>query len=102
PLQLPPSAPRSPHTTLFRSAVAGEDRNAVAIFMIVRQGQRFLVILGAHDRENRAKDFFLVDAHVLGHMVEQAAAHVEAVFIALQDRKSTRLNSSHVKISYAV
>ena len=63
--------------------VTGEDRNAVAIFMIVRQSQRFLVVLGAHDRENRTEDFFLVDAHVFGHVVEQATTHVEAIFIAL-------------------
>src|SRR5690554_7743715 len=28
--------------------------------------------------------------------------HLMPVFLALQDRKSTRLNSSHVRISYAV
>src|SRR5690606_40702229 len=35
-------------------------------------------------------------------VVLDADAHHHPVFHGLQDRKSTRLNSSHVKISYAV
>src|SRR3954468_1227395 len=44
-------------------AVAGEDRNPVAVVVIGRQRQRLLVVMGAHHREHGAKNFFLVDAH---------------------------------------
>src|ERR1700676_2652876 len=64
-------------------AVAGEDRNAVAVVMVGRQRQRLLVVMRAHHREHRAKNLLLVDPHVLGHVVEQAAAHIEPVLIAL-------------------
>src|SRR5258708_8334579 len=66
-----------------RVTIAGEDRNAVAIVMIGWQRQRLLVIVGAHHREHRSENLFLVHAPVLGDAVDQAAAHVEAVFIAL-------------------
>src|SRR5690606_40742627 len=36
-----------------------------------------------------------------GHPVEGLRSRVGAVVSGFQDRKSTRLNSSHVKISYA-
>src|SRR5690606_41695213 len=39
------------------------------------------------------------DAIVLNHVIEHLS---DASAILLEDRKSTRLNSSHVKISYAV
>src|SRR5438034_1991420 len=49
-------------------------------------------------------------AHPGGRLVEQdqlgpqreRAGHVEQLLVALGDRKSTRLNSSHTVISYAV
>ncbi|MDT4866016.1 hypothetical protein FQZ97_1008490 [compost metagenome] len=63
--------------------VAGEDSNAIAEFMFIRQSQCFLVGLGANDRKNRTEDFFLIDAHVRRDIVEQATTHVEAIFITL-------------------
>ena len=65
-------------------AVAGEDRDAVAVFVLGRQPHRLLVILGAHHREHGAENLFLVDAHVGLHLVEQAAAHEVAVLVALE------------------
>src|SRR3546814_223128 len=64
-------------------AVAGEDGGAVAVGIRHRKLQRLAVILGAHHREHRSEDLFLVDIHVGGHTVEQAAADEEAVLIAL-------------------
>src|SRR5436309_4959035 len=46
------------------------------------------------------------NSHAIVHLIEDRvwtlAAHVWANNTLAQDRKSTRLNSSHVKISYAV
>ena len=47
------------------------------------EAQRLLVILGAHHREHRPENFLLVDAHYGRDLVEQAAAHEEAVLVAL-------------------
>src|SRR5439155_7245921 len=64
-------------------AVAGEDGDAVAIVVFGGEAQRLLVILGAHHREHGAENFLLVDAHYGRDLVEQAAAHEEAVLVAL-------------------
>src|SRR5204862_1981380 len=42
------------------------------------------------------------DHHILGRQLAPLALQVEIADPALEDRKSTRLNSSHVEISYAV
>src|SRR5690606_40665025 len=96
-----PSLP-FPYTTLFRSiADADSDRAAELIAGKLRRQQH-----GAADRvapEQRAlrtsQYLHAVDIAEL-HDAAHGTAHVDIVDI--QDRKSTRLNSSHVKISYAV
>src|SRR5258708_27111419 len=60
-------------------AIAGEDRNAIAIVVIRRQAQRLLVVVGAHYRQHRTEDLLLVDPHVLCDIVEQAPAHIKTV-----------------------
>src|SRR5690349_23269910 len=75
-----PRAPRStlfPYTTLFRSAV---EQNLAGI----RPGHRM------HGIELHAE------------AAGQQAANCIEIEQGFQDRKSTRLNSSHVEISYAV
>src|SRR5437870_13172589 len=73
-LRPPPRSTLFPYTTLFRSSVrCGEDDVAVR-----GQGARFRERGGRHRGHPRRPD------------------------PRLQDRKSTRLNSSHVAISYAV
>src|SRR5690606_41820079 len=52
---------------------------------------RFVIYLLSHS-------MYRVQSHGLQHIPAEGAA----VLVANQDRKSTRLNSSHVKISYAV
>src|SRR5690606_41351748 len=89
----PPGSPRFPSTTLFGSArlddVNPEERVAV----------RWLAVLGP--------------GFVTHELHEIAGIDLESALISLSqrgvvergpagDRKSTRLNSSHVKISYAV
>src|SRR5690349_22880162 len=70
----PPRSTLFPYTTLFRSAMAATVRD-------------LLLVLG-HER-----------ATIVGHSL---GGGIAMQFSYLLDRKSTRLNSSHVEISYAV
>src|SRR5690606_41981775 len=79
-LRVPPGSPLFPYTTLFRSEIgAGGVAEAVAL----------AGVLGAEALQHGGLG-------CIGLSPEAAQLGVE------QDRKSTRLNSSHVKISYAV
>src|SRR3712207_9432696 len=78
-IRRPPRSTLFPYTTLFRSDVAA--------------GQRQLgVVLGADEAAERPRGGRRDDVVVLGVDVEHRHG----------DRKSTRLNSSHANISYAV
>src|SRR5207253_10678857 len=99
-IRRPPPAPLFPYTTLFRS---GPAERIVALAM---------VYLGYAAR-HRARWTALFEHRMAGgqsapdwYLARQAGLfrHVEAPLAALrpEDRKSTRLNSSHVAISYAV
>src|SRR5690606_41269133 len=92
----PPSPP--PYTTLFRS----EGDPGLAVEQLVeRHIGRVAAVAVRHDVVVRGLD-------VLEDLVERhpAPRHLELRPVGdamdVQDRKSTRLNSSHVKISYAV
>src|SRR5207302_5564370 len=76
-----------PYTTLFRSC-AGAVVAELHAHMAVALGQDGLGVVE-----------HFVDGAAVGVRVR---GHGFAAFAAEQDRKSTRLNSSHVKISYAV
>src|SRR5262249_47389689 len=65
-------------------SVARENGDAIAVLVLGGKSQRLLVVLGANDREHRAEDFLLVNAHAGRHLVEKAAAHEEAILVALQ------------------
>ena len=52
--------------------------------MLGRQRDRLVEILSARNLEDRPEDFVLVRFHAGAHMVEQRAAHIETVFVALQ------------------
>src|SRR5690349_22628289 len=79
----PPRSPLFPYTTLFRSlrGLYGELRCVKAEFTLVRRRKRRNM---SRQRRRRA----------VSSISEQAQP--------AEDRKSTRLNSSHVEISYAV
>src|SRR3712207_8219995 len=81
-IRRPPRSTLFPYTTLFRSAAVEE--------AVPRGGQaRGLLRVG-------------VDG-VGGRLVARLGRQGQAVDVAVhQDRKSTRLNSSHANISYAV
>src|SRR3712207_7802579 len=94
-IRRPPRSTLFPYTTLFRSHVDAQLRAIGADFGDVhglareREGVEASGRFGAHLVAN------LPDA--FGHLVEE-----ECDLSVAQDRKSTRLNSSHANISYAV
>src|SRR5690349_23957144 len=89
-LRRPPRSTLFPYTTLFRSDIGAE----IVLAVIVVQ------FLARNDRTER------VDPHPPLDDVDLAVRIARMIDVAgkvrLQDRKSTRLNSSHVEISYAV
>src|SRR5690606_39897754 len=94
----PPSSTLFPYTPLFRSGVAAQGdevghergRDAVSAADLLRGHLLRAARAGAHVEH--------------GHPVRGALVHVAVAgeHERAADRKSTRLNSSHVKISYAV
>src|SRR3712207_7795024 len=79
-IRRPPRSTLFPYTTLFRSVVAPQTRPAV--------------------RRSPARHRPAADVTPVHRRVRVPQQHGELV--AAQDRKSTRLNSSHANISYAV
>src|SRR5690242_21603815 len=88
----PPRAPLFPYTTLFRSQRGRGDRGLAAD----RAGER----VAHHPAAGRDEDQE-EGAERLGEE-PRGLAHVDALGGGRGDRKSTRLNSSHMSISYAV
>src|SRR5205807_10069798 len=93
-LPRPPRSTLFPYTTLFRSQVERKliDLNHASIASRLPDA-----ILGPND-PNRAEALAQYGLLIIDQK-EQANAQATQ---ALQDRKSTRLNSSHLVISYAV
>src|SRR3712207_7810562 len=88
-IRRPPRSTLFPYTTLFRSAVGVEVGH----------------VLEAHARAHRPAD----QGHVAQVQRLDECLHVTAHLVVrvgrarlVRDRKSTRLNSSHANISYAV
>src|SRR3712207_8507260 len=87
-IRRPPRSTLFPYTTLFRSRGLGD----VAVHL--RRGGRLLL----HRRGDGALG--VVDqADDRGDLADRGD---RALGVGLEDRKSTRLNSSHANISYAV
>src|SRR3712207_8529580 len=98
-IRRPPRSTLLPYTTLFRSLVV-DARHP-------RRPPRVVVAVGAvaEVRADRVaeEEALLGDVSDLAaQLVERELAHRHAVQQHLADRKSTRLNSSHANISYAV
>src|SRR5207253_10507411 len=85
----PPLSPLFPYTTLFRSPFR---QQRVHVLHAGFDGRDRVALERRVERRVHAE--VLAQQFVLGVFVEQVVFH--------QDRKSTRLNSSHVAISYAV
>src|SRR2546422_8526790 len=92
-IRRPPRSTLFPYTTLFRSL--GADVTGIEVDPLLRalysdpKGQG--AIRGPHGREGR---LWVLDGHF--------PAEAEITAAVGEDRKSTRLNSSHGYISYAV
>src|SRR2546427_8789215 len=97
-IRRPPRSPLFPYTTLFRSAyeplATGFATQGVSVqtLPVAHTSLRAARALRRTQRELRS-DIILVD---MARDIRHAAA------ASLGDRKSTRLNSSHSQISYAV
>src|SRR3712207_7269560 len=81
-IRRPPRSTLFPYTTLFRSPAAVDRRARDQVDLHRRQLQELLHLLA-----------------VLGDVGRQLTERAD---VGGQDRKSTRLNSSHANISYAV
>src|SRR5699024_11230757 len=97
-LRRTPSSPRFPYTTLFRS---GHGTLVAAGMQTAGRGRR-----GRSFASPEGAGLYLSVIVKTGLPMQDAAlttcAAAVAVRRAVKDRKSTRLNSSHVSISYAV
>src|SRR5690606_40146004 len=100
-LSLPP-APQStpfPYTTLFRSVYADAYRLRL-IEALAHNYPRLQQLLGEEEFSTVARSY--LDEHPSRSVSVRWFGNRLAVHLGDRDRKSTRLNSSHVKISYAV
>src|SRR5690349_24218232 len=93
----PPRSPLFPYTTLFRSLAAGRDVQADLGDPLLGARLRLpgRLVVGAQ----RVGAGRLLVARVAAALARRVRARAK---LAAVDRKSTRLNSSHVEISYAV
>src|SRR3712207_8399582 len=87
-IRRPPRSTLFPYTTLFRSGGAADRRGVAEL----RRDE------AAHERHRAARLALLR----LGADVGQADRRAQRAAPGAEDRKSTRLNSSHANISYAV
>src|SRR5690349_23943917 len=93
-MRRPPSSTLFPYTTLFRSVVLPDNDGYLRVMDHEREALRGIAWI---ERDVRAAGFQNGE-QANDHLA--AALHADADFRL--DRKSTRLNSSHVEISYAV
>src|SRR5690606_41526614 len=90
-----PCSPLSPYTTLFRSEVVQEARPAI-VGSLAQPDLADLKHFGAATATSGGVEIY----HIPG--ITPEAPTLEAAFGGSTRSESTRLNSSHVKISYAV
>src|SRR5207244_9517478 len=91
------SSPLFPYTPLFRSVLHGGPADPAEIKRA--QGRRAQRLLTCTCRGGRCK---VPDKPLEGEAYAPIIAGLSAQLEVLEDRKSTRLNSSHQIISYAV
>src|SRR5690606_40156312 len=90
-----------PYTTLFRSGLVDDEQ----VFVFVKDVERDRLGLDLARLRRFERDRHPVaGAQAIPRLVRRPSVYEDPPFVdqAAGDRKSTRLNSSHVKISYAV
>src|SRR2546430_7046608 len=90
-IRRPPRSTLFPYTTLFRSKAEAEKKTEEAIQAWLLRAQLLTVQFRFDDAEKAYQG-----------AIETAPDSFKANFALARDRKSTRLNSSHSQISYAV
>src|SRR5207249_5406255 len=99
---LTPRTPRStlfPYTTLFRSIVVSPDGRYA---LITTNGLTKPALTVVDIASWKVKSTLTIDAAWYGLAFSPDGTKIYSAGAAQKDRKSTRLNSSHVSISYAV
>src|SRR3712207_8185391 len=89
-IRRPPRSTLFPYTTLFRSVRTPSNQES----RMERDGEEHCRIIGGVDTHK--------DLHVAAGVDEHDRVLASCCFSTTRDRKSTRLNSSHANISYAV
>src|SRR3712207_9583345 len=101
-IRRPPRSTLFPYTTLFRSRRRPEEQGAVTWSEALALGPSYnydIIIIGGHDDDHHSRRFRSSGA---APFERAAGRHLQRLCHAAGDRKSTRLNSSHANISYAV
>src|SRR3712207_8357071 len=89
-IRRPPRSTLFPYTTLFRSGLREAPGGGGGIGARIGDGLARLPIAGEHARDG--------DERIGDELARERRGHD----VGQEDRKSTRLNSSHANISYAV
>src|SRR3712207_9256592 len=101
-IRRPPRSTLFPYTTLFRSLLARADRaRFVGVQVWALEGQEGYLVGKIAEVETDGRVRFEEPNEDWG-LSQNLPYYVERGWLALPDRKSTRLNSSHANISYAV
>src|SRR3712207_9379228 len=101
-IRRPPRSTLFPYTTLFRSVLVDNDPWGYYIYSVVKQGSINLAFESQRMAIPKAKFIGLSSADPEQYeLPRNVGIKLNEKDIA-RDRKSTRLNSSHANISYAV
>src|SRR5206468_5910565 len=102
PLRPPHPRPLFPYTTLFRSAPCGAPAFAAVLTWVATTRSAVLGFLYLFVFSLGMSVLLVVVGFFSGALAALPRAGAWMVWIKRADRKSTRLNSSHDQISYAV
>src|SRR5699024_12471626 len=97
----PPTHPPFPYPTLFRSATLAASA-VVNIGILPTESPQLVAAAAITVLLSGLGTVSAVQDAITGYNVSAAGRTLEVAMMSVGDRKSTRLNSSHVSISYAV